>query len=65
MLFNQFQQSLSKSSIYCTQNVLTLNCNMNDPVFFITQATTFVYVACMRCFLISGSKKATMQFFWI
>ena len=42
--------------------------NMNDQVFFYHSrhvATAFVYIACMTCFLISGSKKAMMQFFWV
>ena len=42
--------------------------NMNDPVFSSTQGistTAFLCIACMTCFLTSGSKKAMMQFFWL
>ena len=42
--------------------------NMNEQVFFYHSrhvAIAFVYIACMTCFLISGSKKAMMQFFWV
>ena len=35
---------------------------MSAPIFSSTQTIAFKYIACMTCFLISGSKKAMMQF---